>query len=148
MDEINQASSQAQSLAPVNVLKSIRLAGSLPRRRLHRPTLRTLHRLCCFQRTAPPSRNAGGANADQKQKLNACNITFDIGPTLPSELKCHIDLPLGSQSCATFQKTTLHALALPTLRAHICIHMPKDLSVRDWRTPQLQHCRFRCLIAG
>ncbi|KAF2005528.1 hypothetical protein P154DRAFT_424264 [Amniculicola lignicola CBS 123094] len=44
------------------------------------------------QRTASPSRNASGANIDEKQKLDAYNIRFDIGAALPPELNNHIDV--------------------------------------------------------
>lgn len=44
------------------------------------------------QRTASPSRNASGANIDEKQKLDAYNIRFDIGAAFPPDLKNHIDV--------------------------------------------------------
>lgn len=44
------------------------------------------------QRTASPSRHASAANSDEKQKLDAYNIIFDIGSTLQYELQNHIDL--------------------------------------------------------
>ena len=43
-------------------------------------------------RTAFPSRNANGANIDEKQKLDAYNICFDIGAAPPFELQNHIDI--------------------------------------------------------
>ena len=43
------------------------------------------------QRTASPSRNASGANINDKQKLYAHNIRFDVGAIRPPELNTFVD---------------------------------------------------------
>ncbi|CAG5158157.1 uncharacterized protein ALTATR162_LOCUS5013 [Alternaria atra] len=93
------AECKSTSLSPS--LPSVTRGRSLSVGSDHRPVQLTKENLASFeaahsstmpsQRTASPSRNASGANIDDKQKLDAYNIRFDVGAILPAELNTFVD---------------------------------------------------------